>query len=78
MSPLLFRKTCDCLDQVADLQSVENGWLEEQLIRWKLAENSLLRIEAAPLPEEQALCVLVRRDVPRLIKELTRLRPELK
>jgi hypothetical protein len=78
MCPLLFRKTLACLDQVADLQSVENGWLEEQLIRWKLAENSLSRIEAASLPEEQALRVLVKRDVPMLIKELTRLRPELK
>jgi hypothetical protein len=78
MCPLLFRKTVDCLDRVADLQSVENGWLEEQLIRWKLVEDSLSRIEAASLPEEQALCVLVKRDVPRLIKELTRLRPELK
>jgi hypothetical protein len=76
--PLLFRKTVDCLDQVADLQSVENGWLEEQLIRWKLAEDSVSRIEVASLPEEQALCVLVKRDVPMLIKELTRLRPELK
>ena len=78
MYPLLFRNTYNCLDQAADLRSVEHGWLEEQLIRWKLAENSLSRIECTSMPEEQALCVLVKHDVPMLLKELTRLRPDLK
>jgi hypothetical protein len=77
MCPLLLRKTVASLDQVADLPLVEKGWLQEKLICWKLAENSVACIGSASLPEEQALCALIKEDVPRLLKELTRWRPEL-
>lgn len=79
MCPLLFHKesTEGCLEQAADLSSVENGWFEQQLRRWQQAQHYFAKSDGALRPEEQALRVLVQQDVPRLLKELTRLRPEL-
>jgi hypothetical protein len=52
--------------------------LDEILIRWKLAE---LYVDVLPLsdnlPAGHALRLLIKRDVPVLLHELSRLRPEL-
>jgi hypothetical protein len=45
--------------------------------RWQLALEYLAAIQMDHLPEEHAIRVLVRSDLPRLIRELTRLEPEL-
>jgi hypothetical protein len=46
------------------------------MIRWRLAEEYLSELDQS-LPSEHALRVLVRQDVPSLLKEVIRLRPDL-
>ncbi len=47
------------------------------VIRWKLAQACLVNLNVGALPGERALQILVDHDVPRMIDELFRLRPEL-
>lgn len=47
------------------------------VIRWKLAQACLVNLKVGTLPGERALQILVDDDVPRMIDELFRLRPEL-
>ena len=47
------------------------------VIRWKLAQACLANLKVGVLPGERALQILVDDDVPRMIDELFRLRPEL-
>jgi hypothetical protein len=47
------------------------------VIRWKLAQACLANLKIGSLPGERALQILVNDDVPRMIDELFRLRPEL-
>jgi hypothetical protein len=47
------------------------------MIRWRLAEECLSEVDSEALPSENALRVLVREDVPNLLKEVIRLRPDL-
>jgi hypothetical protein len=47
------------------------------VIRWKLAQACLANLNVGSLPAERALQILVNHDVPRMIDELFRLRPEL-
>ena len=49
----------------------------ETLIRWRLAQAYLANLKVGSLPGERALRILVNHDVPRMIDELFRLRPEL-
>jgi hypothetical protein len=46
------------------------------MIRWRLAEEYLCDPNNS-LPTEHALRVLVRQDVPNLLQEVIRLRPDL-
>jgi hypothetical protein len=46
------------------------------MIRWRLAEEYLSDLDNS-LPSEHALRVLIRQDVPSLLKEVIRLRPDL-
>jgi hypothetical protein len=56
---------------------LDHGWLDEIMIRWKLSESHLAGLRLDDLPADHALRLLVRRDVPRLLQELLRLRPDL-
>ena len=58
--------------------SIDSGWISDFIRRWKLADDyvSDLANPEAP-PAEHAVKRLVRVDVPVLMKELVRLRPEL-
>jgi hypothetical protein len=47
------------------------------VIRWKLAQACLANLKVGAMPGERALQILVDDDVPRIIDELFRLRPEL-
>jgi hypothetical protein len=47
------------------------------VIRWKLAQACLANMKVGSLPGERALQILVDEDVPKMIDELFRLRPEL-
>jgi hypothetical protein len=47
------------------------------MIRWTLAEEYVSQLDMDSLPSEHALRILLRQDVPSLLKEVIRLRPEL-
>jgi hypothetical protein len=51
--------------------------IESVIIRWRLAEEYVTNLVMGSLPAEHALLVLIRRDVPSLLKEIIRLRPDL-
>jgi hypothetical protein len=51
--------------------------IQEIVRRWKVAEEYLSYLDIELLPREHALRVLVRQDVPSLLKEVIRLRPDL-
>ncbi len=51
--------------------------IREILARWKVANEYLSYLDIELLPTEHALRVLVRQDLPILLKEVIRLRPEL-
>ena len=56
---------------------IDRDWINELFIRWKLAEDYVSYLDMASLPAEEALLRLMRDDIPALVRELTRLRPEL-
>ncbi|MGH9584789.1 MAG: hypothetical protein ACRD4O_17850 [Bryobacteraceae bacterium] len=47
------------------------------LIRWRLSEAFLSSAQLNELPEENAVRTIITRDLPVLIREVLRLRPEL-
>jgi hypothetical protein len=51
--------------------------LDEIMIRWKLAELHVADLSMQDLPWDHAVRLLVRRDVPTLLQEVIRLRPDL-
>jgi hypothetical protein len=51
--------------------------MKRLMIRWSLAEEYLSELDIDSLPSENALRVLIRQDVPNLLKEVIRLRPDL-
>jgi hypothetical protein len=51
--------------------------VEGLIIRWRLAEQYVTDLDMDSLPSEHALLTLIRQDVPNLLKEIIRLRPEL-
>jgi hypothetical protein len=63
-------------DRSAD-ESLDPSVLHAILIRWRLAEEFLLDSESDEDLANHAMQILIREDFPMLLKELTRLRPEL-
>jgi hypothetical protein len=59
------------------VQVLDQGLLDEIMIRWKLSELHLADLRLDNLPADHALRILVGRDIPTLRKELLRLRPDL-
>jgi hypothetical protein len=55
--------------------SFDEDSMKEIMIRWTLAEEYLSQLDMDSLPSEHALRVLVRQDVPNLLKEVIRLQP---
>ena len=58
--------------------AIDRAWVEDMLIRRHLAELALDVIEPNAFPTAHALRLLIIHDVPLLVEELFRLRPELK
>lgn len=58
-------------------ESIDRDWLDGLIIRWKTADDLVDRLYTREGAQIGALRRILRRDVPALIKELTRLRPEL-
>jgi hypothetical protein len=56
---------------------VDQDFLDALIVRWKLAERYVEDLEMDSLPAERALTSLVQHDVPMLLSEIIRLRPEL-
>jgi hypothetical protein len=56
---------------------LDQASLDDIMIRWKLAELHVADLSIQHLPWDHALRLLIRRDVPRLLQELIRLRPDL-
>ncbi len=59
------------------IELVDQDFLSGLIIRWKLAEQYMEDLEMDSLPAERALTTLIQHDVPVLLKEIIRLRPEL-
>ena len=76
---MVFRETnpIDILNGVDSLQVVQSDFAEKFITRWKLAKKYLATLDVPATREEQAIRELVKQDVPILLKELLRLRPEL-
>jgi len=77
---MLFRQAdpIDILNGVDTLQMVQSDFAEKSITRWKLAKKYLSTLDVPVTREEQAICDLVKHDVPMLLKELLRVHPELK
>jgi hypothetical protein len=59
------------------LYVLDQDWMRGLLIRWHLSEAFLATVRLDEVPEENALRTIITRDLPILIKEVLRLRPEL-
>jgi hypothetical protein len=51
--------------------------MKEIMIRWTLAEEYVSQLDMDSLPSEHALRILLRQDVPTLLNEVIRMRPDL-
>jgi hypothetical protein len=58
-------------------QRLDPDWVKDISRRREAAEQHLGKSPASALSLERAMTVLVKRDLPALLAELTRLRPEL-
>jgi hypothetical protein len=61
----------------AAARELDHGSLDEIMIRWKLAELHVADVSIKDLAWDHALRLLIQRDVPTLLQELLRLRPDL-
>jgi len=59
------------------VSSIDKYWVDELMRRWRLSVEYLDGLESAPLPAQNALRRILNSDLPLLVRELTRLRPEL-
>ena len=59
-------------------ESINRDWIDGLIIRWKTADDFITDLDAAKRGADiAALKRVIRRDVPALLQELTRLRPDL-
>lgn len=56
---------------------LDQSWIDAMMLRWKASERSLDGLLMDSLPEDHPIRLLIKYDVLMLVKELTRLRPEL-
>ncbi len=60
------------------MKPIDRDWLDGFLVRWKLSDDYFNTPCSAALSAEQTVRRLLRQDVPFLVQELLRLRPELR
>jgi hypothetical protein len=58
-------------------ESINQDWIDGLIVRWKTAGDFVARLDARERIEVNALQRILRRDIPALVQELTRLRPDL-
>ncbi len=57
---------------------VDAGWISDLVVRWKLAEEYVSELASPGAPRAaDAMKRLIHEDVPILLRELIRVRPEL-
>ena len=61
----------------SESKPLDQSWIDAMMLRWKASERFLDGLNMDSLPEEHPICLLIKHDVPMLLKELTRLRPGL-
>lgn len=66
------------MDNPEPVESLDRSVIQRMITRWKLVEEYLEEMPDGPVPSaERALRHLVRSDVPLLLRELVRSRPDL-
>jgi hypothetical protein len=63
------------MSATATRATFDDDSMKEIMIRWTMAEEYLSKLEVDVLLSEHALRILVRQDVPNLLKEVIRLQP---
>ena len=58
-------------------ESINQDWVAGLITRWKTADDFVTALDNRGGAQVAALRRIIRRDLPALIEELTRLRPEL-
>jgi hypothetical protein len=58
------------MSATATCATFDQDSIEEIMIRWTLAQEYLAQLNMSSLPGENALRVLVRQDVPSLLREV--------
>ncbi|MBV9156128.1 MAG: hypothetical protein JO097_07685 [Acidobacteriaceae bacterium] len=58
--------------------AINRDWIDRLIIRWKTADDFVAGLNDLKRPAElAAFRRVIRRDIPALLQELTRLRPDL-
>jgi hypothetical protein len=55
----------------------DREWLSEALARWKIGDEFVRYLDAELLPAEHPLRQVIGQDLPEVMRELVRLRPDL-
>ena len=59
-------------------ESIDAGWISDLVVRWKLAEDYMSDLAGPGTPTAaSAVKRLISQDLPLLLREVIRLRPEL-
>lgn len=56
---------------------IDRNWVDGVMTRWKVAEEYVSYLDLELLPAEHALRQVIGQDFPKVIRELTRLCPDL-
>jgi hypothetical protein len=80
MSPILLRRESilDHLEPASNGKLEQTSGLEEIAHRMGLAQKVVSDVAAPATPEGEALQQILKQDVPMLLNEILRLRPELR
>jgi hypothetical protein len=57
--------------------TIDKYWVDEMMRRWRLSVEYIDGLESDSVPAQDALRHVLYSDLPLVMKELTRLRPEL-
>ncbi len=52
-------------------------WMEASIMRWKAAEEYISYLDLELLPRDHVSREFINSDVPKVVREFTRLRPDL-
>ena len=61
----------------ATASPIDKYWVDDMMRRWWLSVEYIDGLESGSLPAQEALRHILQSDLPLIMKELTRLRPDL-